>query len=155
MGAPAKRYIPEGYHSITPYLIVRGAAKAIDFYKRAFNATELVRMPLPDGRVGHAELRMGNSVVMLSDEMPDMRIVGPETIGGTSVGFCLYVEDCDAVFKQAIQSGARQDRPMENQFYGDRSGTVIDPFGHKWTVATHKEDVTPEEMRERMAAQKK
>jgi PhnB protein len=154
LGTPAKRYIPEGYHTVLPYLIVKGAAKALDFYKRAFNATELVRLPMPDGRVGHAEFRIGNSVVMLADEMPDMKVLGPESVGGTTVGFCIYVEDCDAVFKQAIAAGARQDRPLENQFYGDRSGTLIDPFGHKWTVATHKEDISPEEMKQRMAQQK-
>lgn len=144
--------IPEGYHSLTPYLIVRGAATAIDFYVRAFGATELMRMPMPDGRIGHAELRIGDSQVMLADEMPEMKIVGPQSLGGTSVGLALYVEDCDRVFKQAITAGGTVDHELKDQFYGDRSGTLVDPFGHKWTVSTHVEDVSPEEMKRRMAA---
>lgn len=151
MASPAVRPVPAGYHTVTPYLIVRGGAKAIEFYKQAFNATEEVRMPMPDGRIGHAEIRIGDSHVMLADEMPEMKIVGPQSLGGTSVGIALYVEDCDAVFKQAIAAGGKIERDLQDQFYGDRNGTLIDPFGHKWTVSTHKEDLTPEEMNLRMA----
>jgi PhnB protein len=151
MATPAKRYIPEGNHTLTPYLIVRGAVKAIEFYKQAFKASELYRLPMPDGRLGHAELQIGDSRLMLADEMPEMNIRGPESLGGSPVGLCLYVEDCDALFKQAVGAGAKVERELADQFYGDRSGTVIDPFGHKWTLATHREDVTPEEMQKRMA----
>jgi len=150
---PAKP-IPDGYQSVTPYLIVGGAAKAIDFYKRAFCAKERMRLPMPDGRIGHAEIEIGNSVVMLADEFPQMGVKSPVTIGGTPVGICLYVTDVDAVFKQAIAAGGKEEKPLQNQFYGDRSGTLIDPFGHKWTVATHIEDVPPEEINRRMAAMK-
>jgi PhnB protein len=150
---PAKP-IPDGYQSVTPYLIVGGAAKAIDFYKRAFGAKERMRLPMPDGRIGHAEIEIGNSVVMLADEFPQMGVKSPVTIGGTPVGICLYVTDVDAVFKQAIAAGGKEEKPLQNQFYGDRSGTLIDPFGHKWTVATHIEDVPPEEINRRMAAMK-
>lgn len=153
MATPAKRYIPEGYHTVTPYLIVRGAASALDFYRRAFNATELFRMPMPDGRIGHAEFRIGDSRLMLADEMPEMNIKGPQSLGGAAVGMALYVEDCDAVFKQAVAAGAKVERPLADQFYGDRSGTVVDPFGHNWTIATHTEDLSPEEMKQRMAQQ--
>ena len=150
MASPV-RPVPAGYHTVTPYLIVRGGDAAIAFYKKAFHATEEVRMPMPDGRLGHAELKIGDSMIMLADEMPEMKIVGPQTLGGTSVGIALYVEDCDATFHQALAAGGTVDRPLQDQFYGDRSGTLIDPFGHKWTVATHKEDVSPEEMNRRMA----
>ncbi|MBW8883438.1 MAG: VOC family protein, partial [Planctomycetia bacterium] len=128
--------------------------KAIDFYKRAFGAKERMRLPMPDGRIGHAEVEIGNSVVMLADEFPQMGVKSPVTIGGTPVGICLYVTDVDAVFKQAIAAGGKEEKPLQNQFYGDRSGTLIDPFGHKWTVATHIEDVPPEEINRRMAAMK-
>ncbi len=148
----AVRPIPEGYSSVTPYLIVRGAARAIDFYKQAFGATELMRFPMPDGRVGHAEIKIGNAPVMLADEFPEMGVRSPESIGGSATGLLLYVEDVDAQFQQAVAAGATVERPVKDQFYGDRSGTVIDPFGHKWTLATHKEDVSLEEMRRRMAA---
>lgn len=154
MATKAKRFIPEGYHSVTPYLYVRGAAKALEFYKRAFNATELVRMPMPDGRLGHAEFRIGDSILMMADEFPDRGVNGPQTLGGTSIGIALYVEDCDGLFRHAVEAGATVEHPLADQFYGDRSGTVIDPFGHKWTIATHTEDVTPEEMKRRMEEQK-
>ena len=144
--------IPEGYHSVTPYLIVNGAAKALDFYAQALGAEERMRMPGPGGKVMHAEIQIGDSVVMLADEFPEMGARSPQSIGGTPVGICLYVEDVDAVFKRAIAAGAKEERPLVNQFYGDRSGTIIDPFGHKWTIATHVEDVTPEEMGRRAAA---
>jgi PhnB protein len=146
--------IPDGYHSVTPYLIVKGAAEAIDFYGKAFGAEERFRMPMGDGRVGHAEIRIGDSVVMLADEFPEMDAKGPLALGGTPVGLCLYVTDSDAVYGRAVAAGAKVVRPIQDQFYGDRSGTVLDPFGHKWTITTHKEDVTPEEMERRMKAAK-
>jgi PhnB protein len=142
--------IPEGYHSVTPYLIVKGAARALEFYKKAFNATELVRMEGPGGTIGHAEFQIGNSRIMMADEFPDMGARSPETIGGSPVGLCIYTEDVDALFKQALAAGGKQERPVVDQFYGDRSGTLRDPFGHQWTLATHKEDVSPEEMTRRM-----
>lgn len=144
--------IPAGYRTVTPYLIVRGGVKALEFYKKAFNAVEKVRMPMPDGRLGHAEIQIGDSMIMLADEMPERKVVGPETLGGSATGICLYVENVDAVFQQAIAAGGKVDRPVVDQFYGDRSGTLIDPFGHKWTVSTHTEEVSPEEMGRRMAA---
>jgi PhnB protein len=144
--------IPEGYHSATPYLIVKDAARAFEFYKRAFGATELLRMPAPGGKIGHAEIKIGDSPIMLADEVPDMGALSPETLGGTPVSILLYVEDVDAVFNQAVAAGAKMQRPVKDQFYGDRTGGVTDPFGHVWYVATHKEDVSPEEMRKRGAA---
>jgi PhnB protein len=147
--------IPEGYHNVTPYLVIKGAAKAIDFYKQAFNATEIMRMPQPDGRVGHAELKFGDSVVMMADEFPEMNVLGPTTLGNTSVGLLLYVDDVDKAVERAVAMGAKIEKPVQDQFYGDRMGTIIDPFGHKWSLAVHIEDVTPEEMKRRMAAMKK
>jgi PhnB protein len=147
--------IPDGYHSVTPYLSVKGAAKAIEFYKRAFGATELVRMGMPDGRVGHAELQIGDSRIMLADEMPEMSQAvarSPASLGGTTFGLNVYLPDVDAQFQRAIEAGATVKRPVQTQFYGDRSGTVADPFGHMWTLSTHVEDVSPEEMKKRMAA---
>jgi PhnB protein len=141
--------IPDGYHSVTPYLYIKGAANAIEFYKQAFGAEELFRLMDEKGQVGHAELKIGDSIVMLADEHPIMRVVGPQTLGGTSFGLLLYVENVDRVVNQALIKGAKLDRPIQDQFYGDRSGTVVDPYGHKWTVATHIEDVPPEEMAER------
>jgi PhnB protein len=143
---------PDGYHTITPYLVIKGAAAAIDFYKQAFSATELLRMPQDDGRIGHAELKIGDSVIMLADEYPEMQTVGPRTLGNTSVGLLVYVADANASFEKAVSLGARVLKPLADQFYGDRNGTVEDPFGHKWTIATHVEDVTPEEMQRRMSA---
>lgn len=145
--------IPEGYHSITPYLIIKGAAAAIDFYKEAFGATELFRME-HEGRVGHAEIKIGDSPIMIADEFPELGHVGPKTLGGTPVGIMIYLEDVDTVYNRAISKGGVEVKPLQDQFYGDRSGTLTDPFGHQWTVATHKEDVTPEEMDKRMAAAK-
>lgn len=144
--------IPDGYHSVTPYLYIKGAANAIEFYKQAFGAEELFRMMSDKGQVGHAELKFGNSIVMLADEQPNMRVVGPQTLGGTSFGLLLYVENVDRIVNQAVSKGAKLERPIQDQFYGDRSGTVVDPYGHKWTVATHIEDVPPEEMAERAKA---
>ncbi len=143
--------IPDGYHSVTPYLVCRGAAKAIDYYKSVFGAEEVMRMPAPGGRVGHAELRIGDSVVMLADENPEVGARSPESVGGTPVSLMVYVADVDATYKKALAGGAREIRALANQFYGDRSGTITDPFGHQWTIATHVEDVSPEEMQRRMA----
>ncbi|HVL59361.1 MAG TPA: VOC family protein [Burkholderiaceae bacterium] len=141
--------IPPGYHSVTPYLIVDGAAAAIDYYRAAFGAEERMRMPMGD-KIGHAEVRIGDSVVMLSDEWPEMGYVGPKRQGGSSVSLMIYVQDVDAVFERALRAGGTSERPVQNQFYGDRSGTLIDPFGHRWHVATHVEDVSPQELQRRM-----
>lgn len=143
--------IPEGYHSLTPYLIVHDANAAIDFYRQAFAALELFRMAGAPGKVGHAEIKIGDSILMLADEMPEMGIRSPRTLGGAGVGQLLYVVDCDAVFNRAVTLGAKIERPLQDQFYGDRSGTVLDPFGHKWTIATHTEDLAPEEIARRGA----
>lgn len=144
--------IPEGYHSVTPYLSIKGAAKAIDYYKQAFGATELFRMAGPDGKIGHAEIKIGDSPIMLADEFPEMEFVSPQTLGGTPVGIMIYVDDVDKIYKQAISGGGKEVKPLQNQFYGDRSGTLKDPFGHVWTVATHVEDVAPEELERRAKA---
>jgi PhnB protein len=144
------RAIPEGYHSVTPYLIIKGAAKAIDFYKRAFGATELMRMPTPEGRIGHAEIRIGDSAIMLADEYPEMGHRSPQSLGGTGVSLMVYVERVDETFKKAIAAGATEVQPLKDQFYGDRSGTLQDPFGHVWTIATHIEDIEPAEMQRRL-----
>ena len=144
--------VPDGYHTVTPYLVITNAAKAIEFYKEAFAATELVRLATPDGKVGHAELEIGDSRIMLADEWPALDALSPQTIGGSAVVITLYVEDVDAVVSRALAAGAKLTRPVVDQFYGDRSGSITDPFGHKWTIATHKEDVSPEEMRKRAAA---
>ena len=150
----AVKPIPDGYHTVTPYLIVKGAAKALEFYKKALGAEERVRMRGPEGKIMHAEIQIGDSTIMLADEFPQMGAVSPQSLGGTPVGICLYVQDVDTLFKRAIAAGGKEERPLQNQFYGDRSGTMVDPFGHKWTIATHIEDVTPEEMQRRMAAMK-
>jgi PhnB protein len=144
--------IPDGYHTVTPYLIIKGAADAIDFYKRAFGATELFRMDQPDGKIGHAEIKIGDSPIMLADESLEMGHRSPQSLGGSPISILLYVEDVDALFNQAVAAGAKIDRPLEDKFYGDRGGSLTDPFGHIWHIATHKEDVTPEEMEKRMAA---
>jgi PhnB protein len=141
--------IPEGYHSVTPYLIAKNASAAIDFYKKAFGAQELFRMEAPGGKIGHAEIKIGDSILMIADEHPEMGHVGPETLGGSGVGLMVYLEDVDTVFARAIDAGATAMRPLENQFYGDRSGSVKDPFGHTWMIATHVEDVAPDEMARR------
>jgi PhnB protein len=144
--------IPEGYPQVTPYLHVDGASAAIEFYATVFGATERMRMPEPDGRIGHAELLIGDSLIMLSDEFPELGVRSPKALGGTSVTLSVYVEDVDGVFNRALEEGATVLRPIADQFYGDRSGTLEDPFGHRWIVATHVEDVPPEEMAERAAA---
>ncbi len=148
---PAVKPIPDGYHSITPYIIVDGAAAAITFYKDAFGATELFRLEIPGGKLGHAEIRIGDSPVMLADEHPEMGAKGPAAFGGSPVSLMIYVEDVDAVFAQAISAGAEEVRPVADQFYGDRSGIIKDPFGHQWSIATHKEDLSQEEIDRRFA----
>jgi PhnB protein len=144
--------IPEGYHTATPYLIVKDASRAIDFYKKAFGATELARMPGPGGKIGHAEIKIGDSPIMLADEVPGMGFRSPESLGGSPISILLYVEDVDAVFSEAVAAGAKVQRPVADQFYGDRTGGITDPFGHVWYIATHKEDLSPEEMKKRAAA---
>jgi len=141
--------IPDGYHTVTPYLIVKDAARALDFYQQAFGATELFRMAGPNGTIGHAEIKIGDSPIMLADEHPEHGFVGPQTLGGTPVSICLYVKDVDVLAQRAIAAGAKVLRPVKDQFYGDRSGTLADPFGHVWTISTHVEDVPPEEMSRR------
>ncbi|MFQ5731249.1 MAG: VOC family protein [Planctomycetaceae bacterium] len=148
MTAPS---IPEGYHSITPYLIVKGAAEAIEFYARAFGATELLSLTAPGGAIAHAEIKIGDSPIMLAEEHPDMGYRGPQSLGGTPVSILIYVEDVDARFERAVAAGAKVQRPVQDQFYGDRSGTLEDPFGHVWTIATHVEDVPMEEIERRFA----
>jgi len=145
-------YIPKGYNSVTPYLVIRGAAKAIDYYKKVFGATETVRMPGPDGTIGHAELTIGDSHIMLADESPSMGTghASPDTVGGSPVSLYVYLPDVDEVVKRATADGAKLLKPVQDQFYGDRSGFIQDPFGHLWGIATHIEDVTPEVMQERM-----
>ena len=142
--------IPEGYPRVTPYLCIDGAAAAIDFYTAVLGAEERMRMPGPDGKIGHAELLVGDAVVMLADEYPEMDIRSPTSIGGSPVTIHVYVEDVDRVFEQAIAAGATELQALQNQFYGDRSGQFVDPFGHKWNVASHVEDVPPEELTKRM-----
>ncbi|MBA2312642.1 MAG: VOC family protein [Actinobacteria bacterium] len=143
--------IPDGYPQVTPYLCLDGAAAAIDFYSEVFGAAERSRMPAPDDKIGHAELQIGDSVIMLSDEFPDMGMMGPKAVGGTPVTVSVYVEDVDGAFDRAVRAGAKSLRPVEDQFYGDRSGQFEDPFGHRWSVATHIEDVSPEDMAARAA----
>jgi PhnB protein len=143
--------IPEGYPSVSPYLIVDGGAAAIDFYKSVFAATERMRMDAPGGKIGHAELEIGNSLIMLADEHPEMGALGPRSVGGTPVSLHVYVEDVDSVFGRAIEAGAKELQAVENQFYGDRRGSFEDPFGHHWHIATTVEEVSPEEMEKRLA----
>jgi PhnB protein len=144
--------IPEGYHTATPYITVRDAAKAIDFYKRAFEATELNRMDGPDGKIAHAELKIGDSVIMLSDEMPGSETRSPQSLGGTASGIFLYVKDVDAAFHKATTAGAKATALPADMFWGDRYGKLVDPYGHVWSLATHKEDVAPAEMKKRIEA---
>ena len=150
--ASAVKPVPEGHHTVTPYLAIKNAAKALDFYKRAFGATETYTLMMPDGRVGHAEIRLGDSVIMLSDEFPEYGNKGPDAFGGSPVTLHLYVDDVDAFFGKAVAAGARERKPVTDQFYGDRSGQLEDPFGHLWWVASHKEDVPPGEMQKRVEA---
>jgi PhnB protein len=148
--ATAKKPIPEGFHSITPSLVVRDAAKAIDFYKKALGAQELMRMPGPDGKIMHAELKIGDSIIFLGEENPQMGAKSPQTLGGCTGTLNLYVQDVDQTFKQAVSAGGRESMPVADQFWGDRYGTFVDPFGYSWGVATHKEDLSPAEMDQRM-----
>ena len=142
--------IPDGYHSLTPYLIVRGGKAALAFYKKAFGATELLRIDGPNDTIGHAEMRIGDSIFMLGEENEQYQCHSPQKLGGTPIGLMIYVTDSDVVYNQAIAAGATVLRPIQNQFYGDRSGTVTDPFGHQWTISTHVEDLTQEEILKRM-----
>jgi PhnB protein len=148
----AVKAIPDGYRSVTPYLIVKGADRAIDFYKKVFGAAQRMRMDGPNGTVGHAEIEIDDSTIMLADEFPDMGFRSPQSLGGTGVSLHLYVKDVDACFNRAVAAGAKALRPVQDQFYGDRSGTVEDPFGHVWTISTHKEDLSPEELQKRLEA---
>jgi PhnB protein len=149
---PNVKPTPEGYHSVTPYLFIKGAASAIDFYKKVFDATEITRVPSPNNQIMHAELRIGDSIIMLADENPQIGALSPQSLGGTASLLNVYIANVDAVAQKAVDAGAKLLRPVKDQFYGDRSGTLIDPFGHMWSVATHVEDVSPEEMKKRMAA---
>ena len=147
---PAKvKPIPEGYRTITPYLVVNDGAAAMEFYRRAFGAKEVMRMEAPGGKIAHAELKIGDSILMLADEMPGMENRSPRSLGGTTAGIMLYVEDVDSVFKQAVSAGAKVDQPIADMFWGDRYGKLSDPFGHSWSLATHKEDVAPADMERR------
>ena len=145
----AVKPIPEGYHSVTPYLIIKGAADAIEFYQKAFGATELFRFPAPDGKIGHAEIKIGDSPIMLADEFAEMGYKGPRALGGSPVSLMIYLEDVDTVFNRAVEAGASVKEAVQDKFYGDRTGTLTDPFGHVWHVSTHKEDVSMAEMEER------
>jgi len=144
--------IPEGYSAVTPYLCVRDAARAIEFYKEVFGATESMRLDAPDGKVGHAELKIGDAPFMLADEFPEMDFVSPLTLGGSPITIMVYVEDVDATASRAVAAGAKELKPVADQFYGDRAGKFADPFGHVWMIATHTEDVSPEEIERRVAA---
>jgi len=144
--------IPAGHHTVSPYLAIKNAAKALEFYQKAFGAIETYKLMMPDGRLGHAEIRLGDSVIMLSDEFPEFGGKAPDTLGGSPVSIHLYVEDVDAFFARALAAGARERMPVKDQFYGDRSGQLEDPFGHVWWVATHKEDVAPAELQRRVQA---
>ena len=150
----ATQTTPAGYHTVTPYLIVDNAAKALEFYQKALNAKEIYRLPTPGDKSGkkiaHAEIRIGDSQLMLSHEYPDMDALGPKSLGGTPASFLIYVDDVDKAFDQAVKAGGKAVQPVENQFWGDRTGTLVDPFGHKWTLGTHVEDVPPQEMQKRM-----
>lgn len=143
--------IPDDYPRITPYLCVDGAAAAIDFITEVFDATERMRVPMPDGKLGHAEVTIGDGIIMVSDEYPEMGVVGPKSIGGTPVTVMVYVEDSDATFDKAIAAGATVVHPVDTHFYGDRGGQFVDPFGHRWNVSTHVEDVSPDELARRSA----
>jgi len=145
-------FTPEGYHTVTPYLILNHAAEALEFYQKAFGAVEIMRLHGPGGRIGHAEIQIGDSKIMLADECPEMDARGPETIGGSPMSLMLYVKDVDAMIAGALEAGAKLLHPIDNKFYGDRSGGISDPFGYRWTIATHIEDVAPEEISRRIAA---
>ncbi len=144
------RPVPDGLHAVTPYLILRHAAQAIEFYQRAFGARERYRLDMPDGRIGHAEITIGDSILMLADEFPESGIQSPQTLNGSPVSFAIYVDNADAAFQRALDAGATVVEPLTNKFYGDRAGRVVDPYGYKWTLTTHVEDVSPEEMKLRL-----
>ena len=148
----ATNFTPDGYHTLTPYLTVKDASRAIEFYKQVFGATEVLRIDGPDGKVGHAEIKIGDSIIMLADENPEWGNRSPQSLGGSPVGLMLYFKDVDATIALAVAAGAQVTKPVQDQFYGDRSGTVTDPFGHIWTISTHTEDVSPEEMLRRAEA---
>jgi PhnB protein len=152
MMTQAPNPIPEGYHTLSPYLIVRGASEALEFYKQAFGANEICRLDMPDGKIGHGEFKIGDSIFMISDESPQCTTKSPEALGGSSVTLHLYVVDADATFKDALKAGAKETMPIADQFWGDRMGGVVDPFGHNWMIATHIEDVDPSEFQSRMEA---
>ena len=149
----AVKPIPEGYRSVTPHLYVNGGAQALDFYQKAFGAEEIMRVPMPDGRLGHAEFRIGDSVIMLADEFPEMNVRGPKSLGGAGISLALYVQDVDKFVERAVAAGAKLTQPVQNKFYGDRSGTIEDPYGHVWHVSTHIEDVSEEELKRRASQQ--
>ena len=149
----AVKSVPDGYHSVTPYLIINGATAAIEFYKKAFGATELFRFPAPGGKIGHAEIKIGDSPIMLADEFAEMGYLGPQALGNSPVSLMIYVDDVDSVFNRAIAAGATVKEAVQDKFYSDRMGSLVDPYGHKWHIATHKEDVSSEEMQRRAASQ--
>ena len=144
--------VPDGYHTATPYLIVKGAAKALEFYKQAFGAAELERMEMPDGKIAHAEIKIGDSIIMLGDEAPQHGTRSPQSLGGSPCGLYLYVEDVDETFDRAVTAGATVTMAVKDQFYGDRNGSLVDPFGHTWYVATRKENLSMDEIRQRVPA---
>lgn len=146
--------LPKGYHSINPYLVINGAKKALDFYQRAFNGEVRFKVDLPEDKIGHAEIMIGDSIIMLADECKEMNAKSPEAYGGTPVSICLYVDNVDKIFNQALQCGAKELKPITDQFYGDRSGMLIDPFGHVWCIATHIKDVTESEINDYFAKMK-
>jgi PhnB protein len=152
MATRTVKSVPEGYHTLTPYLTQRHGAQAIDFYRRAFGAEVRQRMEWPDGRLMHAEIQIGDSIVMMGDEMPEMGVKSPESLGGSASGLLIYCDDVDAAFDRAVEAGARVEMPLEDMFWGDRYGTLIDPFGHRWSMATHVRDVSEEEMVKAQAA---
>ena len=141
--------VPQGYHNVTPYLLIKGASDAIAFYVRVFGAEEIIRLTAPDGRIGHAEIRIGESVIMIADEHPEMDFLGPQSRGGTTVSLLIYVDNADDTFKEALLAGAKELRPLCDQFYGDRSGSITDPWGHVWSIATRLEKITPAELKRR------
>lgn len=151
MATPAKKAIPDGMHTLTPHIVCEGASDAIAFYRKAFDAEELTRLPAPGGKVMHAAIRIGDSVVMLMDDFPEWGSLGPKALKGSPVTLHLYVQDVDAAIKQAVAAGAQVTMPAADMFWGDRYGQVVDPFGHRWSIATHKEDLTPEEIQRNMA----
>lgn len=151
MATPAKKAIPDGMHTLTPHIVCEGASDAIAFYRKAFNAEEMTRLPAPGGKVMHAAIRIGDSVVMLMDDFPEWGSLGPKALKGSPVTLHLYVQDVDAAIKQAVAAGAQVTMPAADMFWGDRYGQVVDPFGHRWSIATHKEDLTPEEIQRNMA----